>query len=758
MTPVPMDMQYPHLGEVKNKSQRPIGLAYCIDPDAPDREKKEFEEQMLKENAYFLKDIYGIEDPYYTWKGEIIDRATGQPAKELDLHNEDADDRHGVGVIVIQNGLVLVGTRVGNGMIGGPGGHVEEGETDETAAYRETIEEFGIFPGNLIKIDDPDGGEGVEGKPTIFLCTKFVGKPKCDGEEMWEPRWMSIQGILDDGDVFEPFAYGLEVLLKNMKSTLGGWRADRAKRRKFDPEKGFWFTSNGAHIHVIDGEVVEGGPPEWRGKKLHKALRETHQSRAGYKLTGKTANLSPRNVGKISPKDIDSVMKIGDKYYVMARDVAGNPQFTDLHTYLDHSETHIQEVLDKSLEALDSIERSIGGDFGMYEANGKKEPYYGNIDERLVAVAALLHDTGMNGDDRMDLYKNSTGFALRKEHALCSAMNVLKDRAAIEALGVDPDELALIVYAHSKSGSGKDEEKTKEYRDVGVYYGLIGEDEDRPFSLSSNKGWTNALRGIQSGTDYANRRWMTEEDREKARTMAPVREPLTKLDKKNVEKGKAFVLSEESVSNIDANGETKFDMNKFADTSKMEDGKYDFKGHDRMRNVRTAAAALRLGDAAREGGKSMLAQDGGMILVDRQSYKPAKTWEEEAKHANVHIMTPDGEYKKMGTGKLDTGEKPFSRAYAVGESNFGSITFDKNEKTGNLRETITITDGNSFPLCTMMCINDRVGEFESLGRIPREMVVKVAGNVPKDVKKQWDEQVQHWRHSIKCDIRVHFEG
>lgn len=58
----------------------------------------------------------------------------------------------GCGVIVVKDGKVLVGTRKDNGLVCGPGGHIEIGETPEEAAIRETREEFGINIANIIPV------------------------------------------------------------------------------------------------------------------------------------------------------------------------------------------------------------------------------------------------------------------------------------------------------------------------------------------------------------------------------------------------------------------------------------------------------------------------------------------------------------------------------------------------------------------------------------------------------------------------------
>ena len=58
----------------------------------------------------------------------------------------------GVGVLVLKDGKVLLGKRLGShgtNEYGGPGGHLEYGETIEQAALREIAEECGIKVKNL---------------------------------------------------------------------------------------------------------------------------------------------------------------------------------------------------------------------------------------------------------------------------------------------------------------------------------------------------------------------------------------------------------------------------------------------------------------------------------------------------------------------------------------------------------------------------------------------------------------------------------
>lgn len=126
----------------------------------------------------------------------------------------------GVGVIIIQGDEILTGTRIagdagGYGLIGGPGGHIEDMESPEEAACRETEEEFGIRPLNLKELgvigdDDPNVG-----KSYIFVATEYSGIPKCDDEEMREPVWRDLEMLANMEDrLFEPFRDSLNLLIR----------------------------------------------------------------------------------------------------------------------------------------------------------------------------------------------------------------------------------------------------------------------------------------------------------------------------------------------------------------------------------------------------------------------------------------------------------------------------------------------------------------------------------------------------------------
>lgn len=129
-----------------------------------------------------------------------------------------------VGVLVISDGKILTGTRhndFGYGLICGPGGHIEPGETPAQAAFRETEEEFGISPKSLIPLGfgpkEPDTGL----TPYLFLCTEYEGEPDCVDLEMTGATFRTMEE-LDQlaASMFQPFADGLEILKKCIYTPL----------------------------------------------------------------------------------------------------------------------------------------------------------------------------------------------------------------------------------------------------------------------------------------------------------------------------------------------------------------------------------------------------------------------------------------------------------------------------------------------------------------------------------------------------------
>ena len=194
---------------------------------------------------------------------DMTDEEKAQKEREGE-NNADSQDtkpkpqRGGVGVIVAKEGKILCGTRhndFGYGLLCGPGGHIEEGETPEEAAKREAYEEFGITPTKMVQLGygpkEPDTGI----TPVIFLCTEFEGDPKSIDLEMTQIRFLDLEQIKEmEHALFQPFADGLKLL----DAVL--FRTDS----KDDDMEWHWVEDLGAYMLRFKGgdhtEKSDGGP------------------------------------------------------------------------------------------------------------------------------------------------------------------------------------------------------------------------------------------------------------------------------------------------------------------------------------------------------------------------------------------------------------------------------------------------------------------------------------------------------------------
>ena len=194
-----------------------------------------------------------------------------------------------VGVLVISDGKILSGTRhndFGYGLVCGPGGHVEAGETPEQAAFRETEEEFGISPKELIPLGrgpyEPDTGL----TPYLFLCTDYEGEPDCLDLEMTGAKFRTMSE-LDElaASMFQPFADGLKILKECIDTALffgddGGEMHDklvdsigRAVAGEPEKEDGGPGSGNFGHTgregHIGGSEERSGSSEPYAGETSH---------------------------------------------------------------------------------------------------------------------------------------------------------------------------------------------------------------------------------------------------------------------------------------------------------------------------------------------------------------------------------------------------------------------------------------------------------------------------------------------------------
>ena len=152
-----------------------------------------------------------------------------------------------------------------------------------------------------------------------------------------------------------------------------------------------------------------------------------------------------------------------------------------------------------------------------------------------------------------------------------------------------------------------------------------------------------------------------------------------------------------------------------------------------MARSASTIAALRIGDANREAAQFPYTQTGDTIEVDFDSYvTPAKDWHVEISRAKIFMVDERGTRTSLLTQGVD--ENGYGRMY-MGEGNL-SMSCEFNPATKNLREVFRILHGASFPLSTQNCIEERLGELDTMKNFPVEAHILIVGDFSKHERKK----------------------
>ena len=200
--------------------------------------------------------------------------------------------------------------------------------------------------------------------------------------------------------------------------------------------------------------AAEMSPPELikalqgEGVNIQKAIREGGNRRGSMKpnSSGYVGGWKPPKVSGMDRGEVNKVLStcnhIGQGHYGKASKVANAPDKQFLWTFTTHGRDHVQQVIDKTNQAADAIDK-------MPEDSvfrGAK------VDRKTMLVSAWFHYTGLDGDSRD--WSGDNGIGVRDAHGTESALHILEHANEIKKLGVDPNKAAMIAFSHTKSKSG----------------------------------------------------------------------------------------------------------------------------------------------------------------------------------------------------------------------------------------------------------------------------------------------------------------
>lgn len=203
----------------------------------------------------------------------------GQSVEQVDAQIEPIMPT-GCGVIVVHDGRILVGTRKDNGLVCGPGGHIEPGEKPVEAAVRETREEFGINidAEKLIPLGVVAGMPNEYSPSEVFLCTEFFGKPLCFNTEMEDARFEAMADIRKES-LFLPFALSLQELLNTLQAVNVDAKSG-GKKQEFRMINGHPVPigENGEPIFNNPKESGKKGEKKGKGKNKKETVEKSSES------------------------------------------------------------------------------------------------------------------------------------------------------------------------------------------------------------------------------------------------------------------------------------------------------------------------------------------------------------------------------------------------------------------------------------------------------------------------------------------------
>ncbi len=478
----------------------------------------------------------------------------------------------------------------------------------------------------------PDGGDGPGGPPE-----KEFGKEQLNvAAHGDDPSWVKSSDIKNKLDEI-----GRSDLSAKVDEAIG-------KLKSEDPRASEEFVST---LREAGNELCKNEDTADCGNALLNLVDKNEQA---LKIENEDGTQEYKGLEQENSERVEGVKEITQHYYDDARTLAQNSDVG--RDFTDHTEAHVEQVAEKSLETADALESAISkGTFKIESDDPDHVELVGNIDKSVLEGAALSHDTGMSGDgyalipvrdengnhlkdesgkklyekDADGHYKvkeesNSDFDEVRDNHSLNSAINVLADREKYKELGYSDSQIDMMAaecMAHSKSSSGV-------------------------ANLNSKADWSDCFDRIDATVAKYN------EDHPDS--------PIT------------------------------FDRSQFESND------------EKLGQLATSTLALRVGDVSRDSGPEAISQSGEKVYVDRDTLNDeGGSVKEELSGADITRGENHEAIDSTKSRQVHTGEQNITENHTTCDAN------------GNVNHEITVNDGNSAPKCTQDAISDHLGEFAS---------------------------------------------
>ena len=420
-----------------------------------------------------------------------------EDALHTDDNNSHSEDQKGsVGVIVVNGGRILNGTRhndFGYGLVCGPGGHIEEGETPEQAAFRETKEEFGITPKSLMWLGQGPEEKDTGLKPYLFLCTEYYGTPNCEDLEMTGAKFSTIDELNEKAEsMFGPFADGLNILMDCLETGIfytdpsegvTGEKLNSHLEKAMNADDDDWITVNGTHVMIDENGTAKSGG-KLSGKTFSKAMSSKGQQKSAIPSAKKFSDED--DADKFFGKRPDRALrKVNPDEYDRQKTAYANSQV---------------RTWEKSLELRESraIQNYVGPDYSGINGLLRGEMTQKMVDawnNSTTMTVQEMSDKIQAGIDKFELKEPITVYRTCEEDVFASL-----SRQVGSTFRDDGFTSTTVLNEKVASGNVKMEINVPAGKGVGAYIGsTLGQPEEHEFLLQ--RGTEFKVTGVSKSTE-----------------------------------------------------------------------------------------------------------------------------------------------------------------------------------------------------------------------------------------------------------------